>query len=48
MEQGDLKNMDVFFFTENLVLESVFYKGTSNSPLLFELVLCMHQVQIKG
>ena len=26
----------------------MFYKGTSKSPLLFELVLRLHQVQMKG
>ena len=30
-------------FTDNLVFESVFYKGTSKIHLLFELVLRLYQ-----
>ena len=40
--------MELFVFTNNLLFESVFYKGTSKSLLLFELVIRLHQVQIKG
>ena len=42
-----MKNVEIFFFTKNLVFESVFYKGTPKIPLLFELVLRPHQVQMK-
>ena len=48
VEQGGLKNVDLVVFTKDLVFESVFYKGTSNRPLLFEIVLCLHQVQMEG
>ena len=48
MEQGDLKNVEIFVLTENLVFESVFYKGTSKSPMLFELVLRLNQVKMTG
>ena len=48
VEQGDLNNADLFVFTDNLVFECVFYKGTSKSPLLFELFLRLHKVQMKG
>ena len=40
--------MELFVFVENLVLESVLYKGNSNIPLLFEILLYLHQVQMKG
>ena len=39
--------MELFVFTNNLLFESVFYKGTSKSLLLFEIVIRLHQVQIK-
>ena len=35
-------------FTDNLVFERIFNKGTSKSPLLFEIVLRLHQVQMRG
>ena len=28
--------------------ESVFYNGASTSPLLFEIILRLHQVQMRG
>ena len=40
--------MEIFVFTDNLFFESVLYKGISKSLLLFEIVLCIHQVQMKG
>ena len=33
---------------DNLVFESVLYKGTSKPPLLFEIALHLNQVQTKG
>ena len=45
---GGAENVELFVFTVNLFLESVFYKGTSKSTLLFLLVLRLHQVQMKG
>ena len=35
-------------FTDNLVFERVFYKGILNIPLLFDLVLRLHQLQMRG
>ena len=37
----------MFVFGYNLVLDSVFYKGTSRIPLMFELIFRLHQVQIR-
>ena len=48
VEQGDLENVELFIFVGNLVFDRVFYKGTSKSLLLFELVIRLNQVQIKG
>ena len=48
MASGELKGVELFVLTDNLVFESVLYKGTLKSPLLFELVLRLHQVQMRG
>ena len=40
--------MELFVFTNNPVLESEFYKGTSKIPLLFEIVLRLHRVHMRG
>ena len=40
--------MELFLFTDNLVFEIVFYKGTSKTPLLFEIVLRLHQIKMRG
>ena len=36
------------FYCGYLGVKSVFYKETSKIPLLFELVLRLHQVQMRG
>ena len=40
--------MELFVFTNNLVFESVVYMGKSKIPFLFELVIRLHQVQMRG
>ena len=40
--------MELFVFTDNMVFESVFYKGASKTPLLFEIVLRLNQVHMRG
>ena len=40
--------MDFFVFTDNLVFESVFYKGTSKPPFPFELVIRLYHVNMRG
>ena len=45
---GLVEEREFFLFTINLVFNSLFYKGTSKCPFLFELMICLHQVQIKG
>ena len=48
MAIGELKGMELFVFTDNLVFESVLYKGTSKTPLMFELILRLHQVHMRA
>jgi len=38
-ENAKLKGLEVFLFTDNVVAEGAFYKGTSSRRKLFELVL---------
>ena len=40
--EGYHKDVKLFIFTDNLVFESVFYKGTSKIPFLFEIALRLH------
>ena len=47
VEQGGLKNVEFFVLVEIMIFESVFYKGNSKRPLLFELLIRLHQVQMK-
>ena len=43
MANGELKDVELSVFTYNLVFESVFWKGKSKIPLMFELVLRLYQ-----
>jgi hypothetical protein len=38
---GELVGTKLFIFTDNSTAEGAFYKGNSNSRLLFDLVLCL-------
>ena len=38
-KNGNLDNLEVFIYADNEVTERAFYKGTSKSPKLFDLVL---------
>jgi hypothetical protein len=42
------KGTEIFIFTDNWVTEQCFFKGTSKSPLLFELVLRLRTLEMKG
>jgi len=46
--QGLLDNAELFFFTDNSTAEAVFYKGTSSSEKLFNLILRLCKLQIQG
>lgn len=47
-EAGELAGTELFFFTDNSVAEAAFYKGTSNSPLLHELVVRLRMLELKA
>jgi hypothetical protein len=40
--------VELFIFTDNMVSENAFYRGTSSSPILFELVLRLHLLEMHG
>lgn len=46
-ESGFLSGTEMFLFTDNSVAEGCFYKGTSDSKKLFELVLRIRKIQLK-
>ena len=49
VQDGKLpEGTEVFMFTDNSTAESAFYKGTSSSRLLFELVLRTKQLEMNG
>ena len=47
-EKGFLQNAELFLFTDNTSAESAFYKGTSSSRKLFDLVLRLRKLQMNG
>jgi hypothetical protein len=52
LEEGvascQLLNTEYFLFTDNTTAELVFHNGTSSSPLLFELALRLHTLEMRG
>ena len=48
MMTGVLEGAEVFLFTDNTTAEYAFYKGNSSSETLFNLVLRLHKLQMKG
>jgi hypothetical protein len=48
VEDGTLQGAEVFIFTDNSTAESVFYKGNSSSKMLFELMLRLRELEMKG
>jgi hypothetical protein len=46
--KGLLENSELFVFTDNSAAEGAFYKGTSPSRRLFELVLRLRTLQMSG
>lgn len=46
--QGELVGVEVFIFTDNSTAERAFYKGSSSSRLLFELILRLHELEMKA
>ena len=48
MTSRELKDVELFVFTDNLVFTSVFYKGIPKILLRSEIVLSFHQVYTRG
>ncbi len=44
--QNNLTQAEFFLFTDNGVAEGAFYRGTSSNKNLFELVLCLKQLEL--
>ena len=44
---GELKGKEIFVFTDNSTAESIAAKGSSTSPLLFELVTRLYKLSMK-
>lgn len=47
-EEGLLNGVELFLFTDNATAEAAFWKGTSKSKALFELVLRIKTLEMKG
>ncbi len=47
-ERGLLDGFELFLFTDNSVAEKAYYKGTSSSKKLFELVLKLRLIEMEG
>jgi hypothetical protein len=45
--EHDLRGSEIFIFTDNSTAEAAFWKGTSSSPRLFELVLRLKELEMK-
>jgi hypothetical protein len=45
-EEEDLRGYEIFMFTDNSTAKAAFWKGTSVSPQLFELVLQLKQLEL--
>ena len=43
---GELQDVELFVFKENVIFESVSYKGVSKIALSFDTVLRIHQVKL--
>jgi hypothetical protein len=48
VKEGSLRGSEVFLFTDNATAESVYYKGNSSSQTLFELMLRLRDLEMKG
>ena len=45
---GELRNKEIYLFTDNAVAEYAYCTGNSTSPYLFDLVLRLYQLSVKG
>ena len=46
--ENSLEGYEIFMFTDNSTAEAAFCKGTSSSPLLFELVLELKRLEVES
>jgi hypothetical protein len=47
VEEHDIRGSEIFIFTDNSTAKAAFWKGTSKSPLLFDLVLRIKILELK-
>jgi hypothetical protein len=47
LRENKLRGSEIFIFTDNGTAESAFWKGTSTSELLFELVLRLRELELE-
>ena len=47
-KEGLLDDCELFMFTDNSTAEAAYFKGTSSSELLFELVLRLRKIEMEG
>lgn len=47
-QDGTLQDTESFVFTDNTTAESAYYKGTSSSPELFQIILRLQNLQMIG
>ena len=48
VRSGKLRDCEVFLLTDNLVTENAFYKGSSSSKKLFNLILGLRKLELEG
>jgi hypothetical protein len=48
VQDGTLRGHELFMFTDNSTAESAFFKGTSSSEKLFNLVLRLRKIEMEG
>jgi hypothetical protein len=46
MSANSLQNAELFIFTDNMTMEGTFYRGNSDSKLLFELILWLQGLDL--
>ena len=46
-ESNELEGSEIFIFTDNSMVEAAFFKGSSKSRLLFELILELKELEMK-
>jgi len=47
VHQDNMHGLEIFLFTDNIVAECAFYRGSSSNPRLFDLILQLKQLEIR-